>query len=93
MSYGLMCDCPLPPMPNLSPHDYGHRVRRPLVAGGPPQPGCPQYAEDQERGGRCRFCADAERIGHAAKRYGMTYEGDDIEYPGLATGGGQEGAK
>jgi hypothetical protein len=61
MSSGFQCDCPLPPMDGLGVHDYGHR-RRPNGL-----PGCPQYAEDQERGGRCRFCADAERIGHASR--------------------------
>lgn len=56
MSVGLMCDCPLPPMPGLIPTDRGHAVRH------NGQPGCPQYAEDQERGGLCAFCRDAHRL-------------------------------
>ncbi len=57
MSEGLMCDCPLPPMTGLTPTDRGHTPRDPARHGG--KPGCAQYAEDQQRGGLCRFCAEA----------------------------------
>ena len=56
MSSGLMCDCPRPPLHGIGPKDKGHHAR---PAG---KPGCPQYAADQVRGGRCAFCADADRL-------------------------------
>jgi hypothetical protein len=51
-----MCECPLPPMKELTANDGGHYER----LGG--KKGCPQYAEDQRRGGLCRFCSDAHKI-------------------------------
>ena len=65
MSYGLMCECPLPPMEGLRAADRGH-TPGPSSPGG--QPGCPNYAEDQERGGLCPFCADAHRIAQAIRK-------------------------
>jgi hypothetical protein len=56
MSSGLMCDCPLPPMKGLKTTDRAHSER----PGG--KPGCPNYADDQRRGGLCRFCAEAHRL-------------------------------
>jgi hypothetical protein len=75
MSAGLLCDCPLPPLAGLEPSDRGHYQR---VGGAS---GCPQYAADQERGGRCQFCADAERLRTHASRQGAAATGEPETNP------------
>jgi hypothetical protein len=57
-------------MDGLKPSDNGHYRR----GWAPEQRDCPQYAEDQERGGMCAFCRDAHalRAALAPKQAGMS---------------------
>jgi hypothetical protein len=59
-----MCDCPLPSMDGLKPSDKGHYRR----GWAPDDRTCPQYADDQERGGMCAFCRDAHILARLASQ-------------------------